>query len=501
MRGPLDLERRGTHEEDIRRGYAEVEARLVAAGFPETSPWWFEVFDRWWESGKRQLVPRVGRRGGKSSSLSRLAVVEALYGHHDVPPGDTGWVAIISTDRSEASGRMRTICAILDALGIAWKPAYRLSNAIELVGRRIGFRVFTASIGGVSGFTAIFVLCDEVAKWMDEDTGSNPATEVLASVGPTMETMLNARIVLSSSPWGMLDAHYDAFEKGDTELQMVCWAATWIANPSTTEEKTRISQPDEARWEREYAAIPMAQAETSLLSALLVDRGTRKPPQHWTLPPEHGHRYAAFIDPATRGHAWTLVIVTRGSDRVKRIAFVKEWRGTRKMPLSPGKVFAEIATIAERYPGARALRSDQWSEDALAEIARGYGLSLLCDEPWTSVRKREGYEAVLSALQEGTLELHPDPQVKADLLGVRKKLTRNGVTYELVEQNGRHSDYAPAIAMAALESIAVGKDQDLRPTEEKLQAAKREWLEQRAKDRKRAQRSGGLPVTHRRASR
>lgn len=475
-----------------------MEARLVAAGFPATSPWWLDVFDRWWTTGKRQLVPRVGRRGGKSSSLSRLGVVEALYGHHDVPPGDTGWVAIISTDRSEASGRMRTICAILDALGIRWKPAYRLTNAIEIEGRRVGFRVFTASIGGVSGFTSIFVLCDEVAKWMDEDTGSNPATEVLASVAPTMETMPNARIVLSSSPWGMLDAHYDAFERGDTDLQMTVSAATWIANPSTTEESTRISQPDESRWEREYAAIPMAQAETSLLSALLVDRARRRPPQLYELPPEPGHRYAAFIDPATRGNAWTLVIITRDADRMRRVVLVREWRGTRKAPLSPGRVFAEIAELAERYPGARALHSDQWSEDALAEIARGYGLSLLCDEPWSATRKRDAYEALLSALQQGTLELHPDEQFKADLLGIRKKLTRNGVTYELIEQNGRHSDYAPALAMAAIQPLAAADERaQILDESGKAKAAKREFLLERERKKKREQRLGRLPVTHR----
>ena len=105
-----------THAGVILARFAEVDAQLVAAGFPTTSPWWLATIRRWYESGKRQAVLRCGRRGGKSSTLSRLAVVEMLYGKHDVPPGDIGVVAVISTDRPEASGRLSTIAAILDAL-------------------------------------------------------------------------------------------------------------------------------------------------------------------------------------------------------------------------------------------------------------------------------------------------------------------------------------------------------------------------------------------------
>src|SRR5690606_29101698 len=121
---------------------------------------------------------------GKSSSLCLFAVAFALaYDVSQIPPGDVGVVAFISTTRDEASQRLRTIRAILDALRIAYRP---IEHGIELVGRRIVFKVFPASIAGVSGFTAILVVCDEVAKWRDADTGANPATDVLAAVRPTM---------------------------------------------------------------------------------------------------------------------------------------------------------------------------------------------------------------------------------------------------------------------------------------------------------------------------
>src|ERR1019366_409857 len=170
---------------------------LVARGFPAVSTWWLETLIRFYSSGRRQLVLRVGRRGGKSSTLCRIAVLEALFGQHIIPPGDVGVVAIISVSRDEAAQRLRTIRAILDALGIKYRP---IESGIELEGRPVVFKTFAASVAGVSGFTCVCAIADEVAKWRDADTGANPASEVLASLRPTMATQPHARIFLSSSP-------------------------------------------------------------------------------------------------------------------------------------------------------------------------------------------------------------------------------------------------------------------------------------------------------------
>jgi hypothetical protein len=240
--------------------YEALDRALVAKDFPATSPWWMAQVRRYFESGRRQIVLRVGRRGGKSTTLCRIGVVEALYGGHRVPPGDLGVVAVISLSRDEAAQRLRTVKAILDALGVAYKP---IDGGIELEGRSVGFKVYTASIAGVSGFTAICVICDEVAKWRDADTGANPAKKVLASVRPTVATMPLARIVLSSSPLGKLDAHAAAFDAGDDDFQIVAMAPTWVANPTITEADTHALERDEAKRQREPGRRHRARAPLS----------------------------------------------------------------------------------------------------------------------------------------------------------------------------------------------------------------------------------------------
>ena len=479
---------------EILRRFDQLDRALQQRGFPATSPWWRKTIQRWYASGVRQLVARVGRRGGKSSTLSRLAVVEALYGGHKIPPGDIGYVAIISTDRPEALGRLRTIEAILDTLGVTHRPCTGGIIGIEVVGERIGFRVFTASIKGVSGFTGIFVFCDEVAKWADADTGANPAAEVLASVRPTMKTQPGARMVLSSSPMSTLDAHYDAYEVGESSLQVTAWAPTWVANPTVTEAECAIDEPDEVKFAREYGAIPQAETETALLTGALVDRARRRIPEPWDLPHVPGHRYAAAMDPATRGNAWTLVIATKGIDGVRRVALAREWRGSRKYPLSPKAVMLEVEQHLTTY-FLKWVTTDQAAVDYLRDLCPP-GISLR-EAPWTQQNKATGYEHVRTLLLDDRLTIPPDPNVKADLLGIKKVFTRVGVQYLLAERAGRHSDFAPALALAVDDARYAALEQvHDRSEAERHASAKVTFLEGRRKERERRERFGGLPITH-----
>ncbi len=438
-----------------------------------------------------------GRRAGKSSTLSRLGAVELLYGQHVIPPGDVGVFAIVSTNKQEAAARLTTVTAILDAIGASYKPWGE--HGVRIVGRRVGVRVYAASIKGVSGFTGIFVLCDEVAKWLDSETGANPATEVLRSIRPTMQTQPNARIVLSSSPMGMLDAHYDAYEAGESALQVVATAPSWVANPTLTEEGTRADEPDERTHAREYGAIPQGEAETSLILAMLLDRAMRRLPAHpvrgLDLAPVPGHQYRAAMDPATRGNAWTLVVATRGHDGVRRVVLAREWRGSPSMPLDPRVVLAEVQTLIAPY-GLRWAITDQAAVDHLrAMCPRGL---YLVEQAWTSGLKAEAYEHVLRLLLGEQLELPADMQVREDLLAIRKLVTRNGVSYMLAAIHGRHADYAPALAFAVDEAVWSAKPPSEDLTEaQQAEARKRSFLEERKKRAEHERRHGRLPPTHR----
>lgn len=66
-------------EHPLMRDLRALDRALVAKGWHALSPWWVDTFAGFLSSGCKQLVLRVGRRGGKSSSLARFAVVFVLY--------------------------------------------------------------------------------------------------------------------------------------------------------------------------------------------------------------------------------------------------------------------------------------------------------------------------------------------------------------------------------------------------------------------------------------
>jgi hypothetical protein len=264
-----------------------------------------------------------------------------------------------------------------------------------------------------------------------------------------MATQPEARIILSSSPYATLDAHYDAFERGDDDFQVVAHAPTWVANPTITEDATRLLERDEAVWKREYAALPQSELESSLFTLDELKSATRD--SDAVLPPEIGHRYVAATDPATRRDKWTLVIATRrrlGALGLLRrsIVFAKEWAGTKAAPLNPDAVLKEMARICKPY-GVTAAWTDQFAADALAAIGRRYDFGLW-EDTLTAGRKLQLFEDLRTRVLDGEVELPPDDQVRADLLALRKQITRNGPTIEIPRVGGRHADYAPAVAMA-----------------------------------------------------
>lgn len=428
----------------------EVEMRLAAFGREPVTPWWRDVLERFYAQSLRQLVLRVGRRGRKSETLCLVGVLEARWGNHPVPNGDVGVVAVVSVDLREAGERLRVIDSLLTWLDIPHKTTARAIKLETIEGRPdIEFRTYAATMGGVRGFTCICAILDEVAFWKDVDTGANPATEVIESLRPAMVAMPNARMFLSSSPLGMLDAHADAFNAGDGGGQMVAFAPTWVANPSVTEEATRFLCVNEQRWSREYGAIPMEGTEESLLSSAMLDRCTRTGN---VIPPrEPGLIYVAAMDPGFVRNPWTLAVACMRWDgeKIKRsIVGVWEWKGTSAKPNEPETVLRDVAAIVKPY-GIEMVESDQYERFGLDTIARRKDIGLYIRVESRGSQERLGmYEAIVTKFSDGEIDIPEHAQLRADLLGIRQKLTAGGFTISLQEVGDRHCDYAPSVVLA-----------------------------------------------------
>lgn len=196
------------------------DSRLVRAGFPAMSAWWVWTLRIFYESLKRWLVARVGRGGGKSTTLTRVASCENMFGERKVPPGQRWTWPFISVSAEDARRRIVEIEAILKAVGIIVEPKYPAGHpTIELVdarGNPVSFTALASTIAGVSGPSTTGATIDEEAKLRDRATNANPSTEILASLIQTFRARQGIRAIRCSSAWTDKGSHALSIADGDT---------------------------------------------------------------------------------------------------------------------------------------------------------------------------------------------------------------------------------------------------------------------------------------------
>jgi hypothetical protein len=186
-----------------------------------------------------------------------------------------------------------------------------------------------------------------------------------------------------------------------------------------------------------------ANPESGLLSAAAIDAATRKEP--FELPFQPGGHYAAAIDPSDGkpgGNGWSLAIGQRvrgeQGQPFYRTVLVREWRG-----LSPDECLKQAADDCRRY-NLSVATTDQYAAASNADLARRHGLTLI-ERKTTAPSKLADWTNYASLMSTGAIELSPDPQLRTDLLGVKKKTTATGSTIVLPRTaDGRHADKAAA---------------------------------------------------------
>jgi hypothetical protein len=434
---------------EMLRRFDALDRALVAVGFPATSPWWRAEIERFYRSGCRRWIIRAGRRAGKSSTLCRLAVNEALYGGHVVPRGDVAFCAFISVSRDEASKRLFTIKSILNALRVQHDER---GEEIVLSDKPLGFKVFPASIAGVSGPTCFVVIGDEGAKWRDSDSGANPATEVIASIMPSLATMPRSIAIWSSSPLGTTDAHARMFDEGTSDRQLVSHATTWQANPTVTEEDTHCLETDPRRWAREYAAI----AQAGLLA--VFDPEFVRPAFGRVLTPRLAGEPVLVLDPSSgKKDAWTWAIVrwTQPAESAREVLKFEVVDGLagRFWDQGAGDVIVDrLAELAQSW-GVKHVHSDQRESLMLASAFSTRGFVFWAHD-WSSKSKPPAVERVRRWFAEGALALPTHDVMQRECENFEEKITQSG-SFTFAARGTGHDDYVSLLITAAMADLAL----------------------------------------------
>lgn len=475
-------------------------------GWPALSTWWRATLADAERSGTRQRVVRKGRRIGASTViLPVLAVCEALHGEHQVPINDIGFFHLFSVRKNEARKRLPGIAKVLDVLGIKY---HLTSDELALADRPVVFKVQAASFRTAVGDTSIGAWCDELARWIDADSGANPASEVLSSLRPALATQPNSKLWLVSSPLSNLDAHSAAFEEGDTNTQRVYFCPTWVGNPTLTEEATRALEPDDRVWRREFAAIPQASISNAF-DPVVVEKAFRKGVlygDHWEsiglvdassgggdsfsfgvahysrltgslVSPHLLRRVPKTVHTVIDGRAvsmpspdeYTCEVVTdqhgqpvlnpdyiQATRPVAVLSFIDSFDGRFRGSITGAELVASIAKTFRRF-GVRRIVGDQRESFFLTSEFMRHGL-FFTELSWTNESKREAVTRLKRLFAEESLLLPEREKLRKELASYSERVTPSGNIVYSARGTGKDDEVSLLLtfAMAELEQLVPG---------------------------------------------
>jgi hypothetical protein len=393
------------------------------------------------------------------SAKSMIAAAKALRASQTVDVsglkhGEVPRYSILSTSRDNAKVIFKHLLGTVRAESLL-RPLLVSDTADTLTLRHPTGRPCEIHIaaGARAGSTLVArwslgVTFDEAPRMGGEDDGVVNLEDSARAVRGRL--LPGAQILYVGSPWAPFGPVYTAvqthFGKPTPDVMVVRAAGPdmnpiWWT-PARCDDLLR-TDPDA------YATDVMGefrQAEAGLFGSEL-DACTRDSGDQ---PSKTTHYYVACIDPATRGNAWTLVVMTREGDK-RIVALTKEWKGSKTEPLNPSKIFDEMAGILRPYR-VKEVTSDVWSFDTLRDTADKYGIYLR-QKALTSPDQADAWVSLRQNMVQGLLEL-PKGQIVEDLRRLIKRTTQAAFVVHLPETgDGRHCDFAPALLRAHLTYI------------------------------------------------
>lgn len=425
------------------------------------------------------IVLLSGIRTAKSLMAAALAIYAAMTCDLErLGPGEIPRVSVVSLKLDLAQVVFRHLVGHLIAKPLLkaflfGNPTADTVTLKRLDGRLVEIKVVAGSRAGASLVARWSAGCifDEAPRMIGSDDGVINLDDARAAVrGRLLE---GAQLFEIGSPWQPSGPIFETVANhfgnpgGPT---LVVKAPGPDMNPVwwTPKRVKALKAADPTAYQTDVLA-QFADAPEALFPVASLEKCTR--PDAEPIPWQRGHDYAAAMDPATRGNAWTLVVGTRKGD-TKSVVYNRQWIGSPAEPLSPRQVLTEIKDILSLY-GIDWVYTDQWAPDPLRELGHDVGLHLL-DEPWTAKNKADSFLGLSSEIAQGKIELPRDRILLNDLKVTQRKVTQNGVAIHLPRTpDGRHADYAPALAKVFARWI----EEDREPPPERGTPEWENWLD------------------------
>jgi len=383
----------------------------------------------------------LARGHWKSGGIAAVALAEAiLHGSTDV--------VIAAADADQARVVFDNIAGYLDR-----NPALRASvktrkDEFQIRAQRSRIRIISSDVPsswGLGGTHRRFrVIADELTAWPQE-RGRELWTSLVSATGKVEDAQT---IVLSNAGWDASRSwQWDVRETAKAQP----WAhlfsasgviATWVTRDWI--ERMRALLPPTAfdrlinnRWTSDHGDFV-----TKAQWARCVDL-TRRPTA------QGSGRHFAGLDLGLRRDRTALAVVHREGELVV-LDDLQVWEGSRADPVSIAAVERAVLDLATRFPGLQ-LVADPWEMQGSIERLKGRLRVVEYRFSASSVGKLSS--VLYNAITTARLRVYPDPELEAEILGLRVIPTASGWKFDHAVAG--YSDQAVAVALALTEAVTV----------------------------------------------
>jgi hypothetical protein len=326
-----------------------------------------------------------------------------------------------------------------------YHPSGRLCEIKVVAGSRAGQALL--------GRWPIGAVFDEAARMLGEEEAS---VNLEQSRDALIWRMLpGAQIIYISSAFTKSGPYFQMFQEGfgaPTKDRVVAKTEGRLCNPdhwnqaryregeAATDDETRRSFLMHCKCE-------FIDPDTSIFGDALDEcfRPASEPPPYLPL-----QDYVAAMDPAFKKNGWTFCIMTSPGyregtlDRLDEIVVAREWRGSRREPLSARSVLQEIAQLCAAYH-IDFIYTDQYQLEALQALSEEMDIGLLQDD--TSVEAAgTSLDDLAARVEQRTVSFLNVPHFRDDMVGTKRRLTSlagKDFTKAVLPttRDGRHGDY------------------------------------------------------------
>lgn len=409
------------------------------------------------EAGPRTQVLAIGRRASKTTMMALVGLWCCLLRpdlRERLRPGERGYAIGVAPTLRQAQLLVKAARSIVEASPLlARMVEASVENEIRFT-NGTALTAFPCTSRGGRGWPVFALLLDEAAHFLDTE-GNSAAEQVWQAFVPaTAQFADQARVIVSSTPWGSTGLFADLFQRataGELPGAVAHHATSMEVNPTLSAELLEAERVvlGQDGFAAEYLADFVAGGGAFLDADQITEAADKLP---GPLDPAAATSWVAGIDPAFSSDPFGLALVGQNHERGSLVLGLSR----RWLPQSSGdsfearrgtedQVLDEVAAECRRF-NARVV-TDQYLAPAVVDKLRRHGLSVAV-EPMTAQSKTAAFSELRARLSAGMLELYREPQLVDELRRLRTRFTAGHAAVLNPRVGDSHGDMAQALALA-----------------------------------------------------